>query len=343
MKEYEYKLDYWLEKIEAKDLIYFIYSKFLLPQIPLDIQEDEGLFAQVIGYGRDVAQSILQSQRPETQCGRVIREAKARVWKWNKEVLDRIYDYQQDEYETLLSECTLCVAWGIIYIEFRDAPRVAFLNQMINVWKTQWSYYQKPFTTQLVKGKTRLDIMFELVRQYETDKCEEEDRKKNEEAQKKANEGRAKLGQISTPSRNSNEMNKPEKQNEEIEALRKENANLKAEVVELKHIIDELQRKQKEGNLCATQPSSLIIADKKKTAVLIVLHAMYRAGWIKGSTRDVTVSEAARLLFNEDVKSLRQLLSTAKSHGSFLSYIEDAEEAMEDEWEELKESVQNEK
>lgn len=335
MKEYEYNLDYWLEKIEGKDLIYFIYSKFLLQQIPLDTQEDEGLFAQVIGYGRDVFLSIVQSKHPEIQCSRVIREAKARVWKWKKEVLDRIYDYQQEKYETILSECTLCVAWGIIYINCRDAPRVAFLNQMLQVWKSQWSCYQEIFTTKLKDGKTKLDIMFELMKKYDEEKREKEERKKNEEKQKKANEELAKMGSIPTPDRIYHNSNIHKEQNDGLETLRKENEHLKAEVVELKCIIDELQRKQKEEIPPVPHndnPLSLKMAKNKEVSVLVVLDGMHKAKWIEGATRDDAVKEISKRLFGKEIATPAQKLSRAREtvgKDKYKQAIQEAKEEME--------------
>jgi hypothetical protein len=115
---------------------------------------------------------------------------------------------------------------------------------------------------------------------------------------------------------------------------------------QLEHVMAEkraLEQKVSELSQTVPQPSSLRIADKKKTPVMVVLHAMYKAGWIKAGTRDETVIEAARLLFGESVTSLRQLLSIAKSNGTFSSYIEKAENSMENEWDELKNAVKDEK
>ena len=344
MKEYEYNLDYWLEKIEGKDLIYFIYSKFLLQQIPLDIQEDEGLFAQVIGYGRDVFLSIVQSKRPEIQCSRVIREAKARVWKWDMEVLGRIYDWQQEEYESILSECALCVAWGILYNEGREASLVVtFLNQMLQVWRSQWMCYQEMFTTKQKPGKTRLEIMYDLMKQYDENKRKEEERKKNEEAQKKANEGLAKMGRIPTPDRMGNEINNFEQQIKKFEFLRKENEDLKTKIAELKRTIDELQRKQKELTPPISQnqdPLSLKIAKNKEVSVLVTLDGMHKAKWIEGATRDDAVKEISKRLFGKEIATPAQKLSRAREAAGKDKYKQAIQEAKE-EMENVLEDIEN--
>ena len=88
MEKKQDSLDYWLEEVQEKETYKFMYSKFLLKQMPLEVQEDEGMFAQVLNYGTKVLVSAVQHRHPETQCSRVIREAKRQVWKWKKELRD---------------------------------------------------------------------------------------------------------------------------------------------------------------------------------------------------------------------------------------------------------------
>ena len=123
---------------------------------------------------------------------------------------------------------------------------------------------------------------------------------------------------------------------ENYDRIKQENESLQLQ-------INDLTLKLQEQKPVPQLPTCLKIAEKKKTSVMVVLHAMYKAGWIIGSTRDDTIKEAARLLFGEKITSLRQLLSSAKQNGSFTSYIQTAEDEMEKEWEELKTSVDNKK
>ena len=218
MEKKQDSLDYWLEEVQEKETYKFMYSKFLLKQIPLEVQEDEGMFAQVLNYGTKVLVSAVQHRHPETQCLRVIREAKGQVWKWKPELRDEL-PYAVKDYEENLAECALCVAWGILYLECRDAPRTAFLNQMLRIWKSQWSCYELAFGGEWT-DKTKLDIMHDLVK---------------EEAQQKAKEEYAKISSamhkaILGPSQPSNQDEKMKELQQENEQLRTENETLKTKL-----------------------------------------------------------------------------------------------------------------
>ncbi|MBQ6751002.1 MAG: hypothetical protein IJR02_09610 [Bacteroidaceae bacterium] len=181
MEKKQDSLDYWLEEVQEKETYKFMYSKFLLKQMPLEVQEDEGMFAQVLNYGTKVLVSAVQHRHPETQCLRVIREAKGPVWKWKPELRDEL-PYAVKDYEENLAECALCVAWGILYLECRDEPRVVFLNQMLRIWKTQWSCYKPVFGGEWT-DKTKLDIMHDLVKKREEDTQHKKDTRKKETTQ----------------------------------------------------------------------------------------------------------------------------------------------------------------
>ena len=181
MEKKQDSLDYWLEEVQEKETYNFMYSKFLLTQMPLEVQEDEGMFAQVFNYGTKVLVSVVQHRHPETQCLRVIREAKRQAWKWKQELRDDL-PHAVKEYEENLAECALCVAWGILYLELRDGPRTAFLNQMLRIWKKQWSCY-RDILGHFVDGETRLDTMYDLVKKREKDTQQKKDTRKKEAAQ----------------------------------------------------------------------------------------------------------------------------------------------------------------
>lgn len=228
MEKKQDSLDYWLEEVQEKETYKFMYSKFLLKQMPLEVQEDEGMFAQVLNYGTKVLVSAVQHRHPETQCSRVIREAKRQVWKWKKELCDELPHATVEYYEENLAECALCVAWGILYLECRDEPRTAFLNQMLRIWKTQWSCYESVFGGEWT-DKTKLDIMHDLVKERK------QEEKKKEDAQRKAKEEYAKISSamhkaILGPSQPSNQDEKMKELQQENEQLRTENETLKTKL-----------------------------------------------------------------------------------------------------------------
>lgn len=221
------RLDDYLEKGPKKELYKFMYRKFLLTQMPLEIQEDEGLFVQVLHYAQIVFGAILLHHRPETQCLPVIRQVKGKVWKWKQELRDELPHATVKDYEENLAECALCVAWGILYLEWRDEKRADFLTQMLRIWEDQWSCYQSPFGDW--EGKTKLDIMHDLVKERK------QEEKKKEDAQRKAKEEYAKISSamhkaIFGPSQPSNQDEKMKELQQENEQLRTENETLKTKL-----------------------------------------------------------------------------------------------------------------
>lgn len=310
MEKKQDSLDYWLEEVQEKETYKFMYSKFLLTQIPLEVQEDEGMFAQVLNYGTKVLVSAVQHRHPETQCSRVIREAKRQVWKWKKELRDELPHATVEYYEENLAECALCVAWGILYLECRDEPRTAFLNQMLRIWKTQWSCYESVFGGEW-PDKTKLDIMHDLVKEREEYTQHKKDTRKKETTQ----EENAQQGGL--------------------ESLQRENERLKAEMAELrrKYEEEEFRKAVNEAEyLSSSQPSplSLRIAKGKETSVLVTLDGMHKAGWIEGATRDEAIKEISLKLFGKEISTPAQRVSNARNTANPHIYKEAIEKAKEE-------------
>lgn len=111
--------------------------------------------------------------------------------------------------------------------------------------------------------------------------------------------------------------------NKVIASLKKENKSLKEENAMLTQTF-EARVSALEENIetleaqCAESP--FIIARGKQTSILVILEAMYNAGWIcrsdgsKYESHDVMIEDMMRILFNrKETKNIKQLLNSARN------------------------------
>ena len=84
---------------------------------------------------------------------------------------------------------------------------------------------------------------------------------------------------------------------------------------EINKLLDSLIIEEAVEPSFARPASGIRIANGKKTSVLVVLNAMYKAGWLKGqdgeklTNRDKTLNEILKHAFNDECKNIPQLLN----------------------------------
>ena len=84
---------------------------------------------------------------------------------------------------------------------------------------------------------------------------------------------------------------------------------------EINKLLDSLEIEETAETSFDRPASGIRIANGKKTSVLVVLNAMYKAGWLKGpdgeklTNRDKTLNEILKHAFNDECKNIPQLLN----------------------------------